>query len=172
MIKVSPETDDSIKSKIISVYERFLIYYSEPNQVNGDKLSLDVNHMLLMSDEMPIIKTLKLFPKENQDIEIFSMIKMQCNSFRKQSEKNQKDHSANRSQKEASHPENCLICLESFKSHGEDQNMLACNHKFHVKCVTKWFSKDSRCPICRCYFRIDLFCQIIEFLNLKSFNCK
>lgn len=35
------------------------------------------------------------------------------------------------------HSKTCSICFEDFKT-TEDLNVLACLHKFHRSCITKW----------------------------------
>lgn len=42
----------------------------------------------------------------------------------------------------------CSICLEYFKS-GELLTELPCRHFFHVECVSTWFQRSTRCPLCR-----------------------
>ena len=41
--------------------------------------------------------------------------------------------------------ENCVICLSNLF----DIVVLPCGHIFHKKCIKKWLSFSSNCPICR-----------------------
>lgn len=44
----------------------------------------------------------------------------------------------------------CPICLENTHSPNENHVVeLPCNHHFHGKCVSRWFSSHSQCPVCR-----------------------
>lgn len=42
----------------------------------------------------------------------------------------------------------CPVCMEEFK---RNESLLGtpCKHWFHSKCITKWFRKSTKCPICR-----------------------
>ena len=41
----------------------------------------------------------------------------------------------------------CSICLEDLS---DEIYTLECNHKFHTKCIIKWFRNDnSTCPLCK-----------------------
>lgn len=44
----------------------------------------------------------------------------------------------------------CPICLENMKLNEFKRNLPKCNHKFHKKCIDKWFNSksDKYCPIC------------------------
>ena len=51
------------------------------------------------------------------------------------------------------HPEVCSICLtgsESYESAPVEAETM-CRHKFHLKCLAKWFTHSQRneCPFCR-----------------------
>ncbi|KAF7270979.1 hypothetical protein GWI33_016091 [Rhynchophorus ferrugineus] len=43
----------------------------------------------------------------------------------------------------------CTICLNSFQ---RDQILkaLPCTHQYHSKCIDKWLSNHTTCPVCRC----------------------
>eukprot|EP00118_Oscarella_pearsei_P004750 m.20749 g.20749 ORF g.20749 m.20749 type:complete len:603 (+) comp28075_c0_seq2:217-2025(+) len=41
----------------------------------------------------------------------------------------------------------CAICFEKFSS--KNITRLECGHKFHKKCIDKWFERKSTCPKCR-----------------------
>ncbi|GBN65842.1 hypothetical protein AVEN_82879-1 [Araneus ventricosus] len=41
----------------------------------------------------------------------------------------------------------CSICLNSCKF--KRMLKLLCDHRFHKKCILKWFQVDIRCPLCR-----------------------
>ena len=49
------------------------------------------------------------------------------------------------------HPDECVICLDPGVNYA-----LPCTHKFHKKCILKWFKKvydqneELMCPICQC----------------------
>ena len=63
----------------------------------------------------------------------------------------------------------CSICLDKYKV-GEYKRKLTCGHKFHKKCIDKWFkySNDFRCPICRKnHADIKLVVKILENLKLE-----
>ncbi|ELP83492.1 hypothetical protein EIN_377170 [Entamoeba invadens IP1] len=42
-------------------------------------------------------------------------------------------------------PEICVIC----QTQTQDAVVLSCNHKFHKNCITDWFVRSDRCPICQ-----------------------
>ena len=49
---------------------------------------------------------------------------------------------------------NCVICLEPFDDNKEKTPLnkvstLPCGHKFHTECLTKWLTKENKCPLCR-----------------------
>lgn len=46
------------------------------------------------------------------------------------------------------HCEECALCLEAY-SPGEEVLKLQCGHLFHEACVTPWFSRSLRCPMCQ-----------------------
>ena len=58
--------------------------------------------------------------------------------------------------------ESCIICLDNFEEKDknrelkekEEVSVLECGHKFHTKCISKWFRKEQKCPICRMKFDI------------------
>ena len=43
-------------------------------------------------------------------------------------------------------PDQCSICLCMISN---NRKKLSCNHSFHGDCISKWLSRDVRCPICR-----------------------
>ena len=45
---------------------------------------------------------------------------------------------------------NCSICLKKFKIN-EWIHKTACNHTFHLNCLSQWILKNSdpNCPLCR-----------------------
>ncbi|XP_026383567.1 RING-H2 finger protein ATL77-like [Papaver somniferum] len=47
----------------------------------------------------------------------------------------------------------CSICLEEVPT-GTQVACLACEHKFHLACVWRWFMRSISCPLCR--FRLPL----------------
>ncbi|CAK8534998.1 unnamed protein product [Lathyrus sativus] len=42
----------------------------------------------------------------------------------------------------------CIICQEEFESK-ENVGILACDHVFHVGCITQWLLIKNKCPICK-----------------------
>ena len=53
-------------------------------------------------------------------------------------------------------PEKCSICYENLRSF-QIVRELSCGHKFHQKCVDKWFENKDTCPLCRyCLLDTDL----------------
>lgn len=42
----------------------------------------------------------------------------------------------------------CTICLDSYVVN-EGVRDLKCNHRFHKRCIDKWFKKSITCPVCR-----------------------
>ena len=42
----------------------------------------------------------------------------------------------------------CVICMSQFK-HGQHLRVLPCQHEYHTKCLARWFTMNSSCPICR-----------------------
>ena len=70
----------------------------------------------------------------------------------------------NRKNKITTINDKCSICLESLNimnkwarlskglstvSKFPDNLTLSCTHKFHYKCILKWFKFDNTCPLCR-----------------------
>ena len=41
----------------------------------------------------------------------------------------------------------CMICLEEFKEN-DICRIILCTHRFHDKCIQKWFDRKVKCPIC------------------------
>jgi hypothetical protein len=42
----------------------------------------------------------------------------------------------------------CMICLDDFQA-GDRLRVLPCFHRYHAACVDNWFSRSSRCPVCK-----------------------
>jgi len=42
----------------------------------------------------------------------------------------------------------CVICMSNFKN-GQRIRVLPCQHEYHSKCIARWFTMNSSCPICR-----------------------
>jgi hypothetical protein len=42
----------------------------------------------------------------------------------------------------------CVICMSPFKN-GQRIRVLPCQHEYHTKCIARWFTMNSSCPICR-----------------------
>ena len=48
--------------------------------------------------------------------------------------------------------EECTICYNNLVDPGKKVKTLLCKHKFHEKCIDKWFEENKRnetCPMCR-----------------------
>jgi hypothetical protein len=43
----------------------------------------------------------------------------------------------------------CSICRETLNSENKTSLTLDCDHTFHGKCISKWFTQSNQCPICR-----------------------
>lgn len=44
--------------------------------------------------------------------------------------------------------DDCSICLDSFKCR-QHSRRLHCSHIFHKKCIDRWLTKNTHCPVCR-----------------------
>lgn len=44
--------------------------------------------------------------------------------------------------------DDCSICLEEFKCR-QHCRKFGCSHVFHKKCIDKWLTKNTQCPVCR-----------------------
>ncbi|UJR31457.1 hypothetical protein I4U23_018947 [Adineta vaga] len=42
----------------------------------------------------------------------------------------------------------CVICMSHFKTNQRIRK-LPCQHEYHSKCIARWFTMNSSCPICR-----------------------
>eukprot|EP00756_Hemistasia_phaeocysticola_P022123 Hpha_TRINITY_DN15814_c0_g8::TRINITY_DN15814_c0_g8_i1::g.191691::m.191691 len=49
---------------------------------------------------------------------------------------------------EASHVENCAICLEDLRE-GDEAYLTDCYHIFHSACLTDWWWRNATCPLCK-----------------------
>jgi hypothetical protein len=43
----------------------------------------------------------------------------------------------------------CPICLKKLPINKNIKRLESCNHKFHIKCINTWLSKNNNCPTCR-----------------------
>lgn len=43
----------------------------------------------------------------------------------------------------------CVICLSEFTPNQHVKLLPKCNHGFHVRCIDRWLTSNSSCPICR-----------------------
>ncbi|KAK1403817.1 RING-type E3 ubiquitin transferase [Heracleum sosnowskyi] len=43
----------------------------------------------------------------------------------------------------------CVICLSEFTPNQRVKLLPTCNHGFHVRCIDRWLTSNSSCPICR-----------------------
>lgn len=41
----------------------------------------------------------------------------------------------------------CPICYDKIEQH--NCQITKCNHKFHTQCLSEWFKKNNKCPMCR-----------------------
>ena len=48
----------------------------------------------------------------------------------------------------------CSICLENFNN-DDEVRVLNCNHYYHDKCISKWFERNSKCPLCNKDMMVD-----------------
>lgn len=46
-------------------------------------------------------------------------------------------------------PGTCAICQDTIGTHEEASSLRNCSHHFHTSCITEWFSRSVRCPVCR-----------------------
>ena len=48
-------------------------------------------------------------------------------------------------------PSQCAICMSDF-CEAEELKVLPCSelHAFHTKCIQRWLTTHSTCPLCRC----------------------
>jgi len=44
--------------------------------------------------------------------------------------------------------DDCPICLDEFKCR-QHCRRFGCSHVFHKKCIDKWLTKNTQCPVCR-----------------------
>jgi len=42
----------------------------------------------------------------------------------------------------------CVICMSHFRNN-QHIRVLPCQHEYHSKCIARWFTMNSSCPICR-----------------------
>ena len=45
--------------------------------------------------------------------------------------------------------DDCSICLHTIAVSTTGCVEMSCSHKFHLKCIGTWLSKNSSCPLCR-----------------------
>lgn len=45
--------------------------------------------------------------------------------------------------------DDCSICFDIIDVKKTGQVDMSCSHKFHLKCIGTWLSKNSSCPLCR-----------------------
>lgn len=43
----------------------------------------------------------------------------------------------------------CVICLSEFTPNQRVKLLPKCNHGFHIRCIDRWLTSHSSCPICR-----------------------
>nr|XP_043616342.1 RING-H2 finger protein ATL56-like [Erigeron canadensis] len=48
----------------------------------------------------------------------------------------------------------CVVCLEVFKTGEKCKILPNCNHSFHGECIDSWLIQTGACPICRAYVAI------------------
>lgn len=60
----------------------------------------------------------------------------------------------------------CVICLSEFTLNQRVKLLPKCNHGFHVRCIDRWLTSHSSCPICRnCLFQT---CQKIMGCSIPN----
>lgn len=59
-------------------------------------------------------------------------------------------------EKEEEEEEVCPICLEKFEF-GDYVRRLPCLDLFHMDCIDKWLSENTKCPVCRIDCRQELY---------------
>jgi len=43
----------------------------------------------------------------------------------------------------------CSICQEQYQANTEVRVINHCSHKFHTRCIDRWFQRNVHCPVCR-----------------------
>ena len=54
----------------------------------------------------------------------------------------------------------CAICLEEFERMCTCDTR--CGHRFHVKCLVRWFATAENCPICRADLSVHVVTRSIS----------
>jgi hypothetical protein len=51
----------------------------------------------------------------------------------------------------------CVICLDALHTepNGTTLMRLPCMHLFHEECLTRWFGRSSKCPMCQVVVQLD-----------------
>ncbi|KAM7252722.1 hypothetical protein ACFE04_008231 [Oxalis oulophora] len=52
--------------------------------------------------------------------------------------------------------DDCVVCLDGFKTGQRCRKLEACGHVFHWRCVDTWLAKVAACPVCRTPVRVHL----------------
>jgi hypothetical protein len=52
---------------------------------------------------------------------------------------------------------NCIICYEEINDESFITDLPECHHMYHYKCISEWFKRESKCPLCKIdyYGRFD-----------------
>lgn len=48
--------------------------------------------------------------------------------------------------------EECVICLDEVETEWRD---LACQHRYHKRCIENWIVVSARCPLCMKYIKVN-----------------
>ena len=63
--------------------------------------------------------------------------------------------------------DDCPICLDEFKCR-QHCRRFGCSHVFHKKCIDKWLTKNTQCPVCRaCVQPLQPSTKSIRILRLR-----
>ncbi len=65
--------------------------------------------------------------------------------------------------------QDCTVCLREVSAGCEHAETLACGHRFHRKCVRRWFQRDATCPTCR--HRCDVLNHFPIVLHAFVWTC-
>ena len=51
-------------------------------------------------------------------------------------------------------PVQCVVCLHDIDPLSKQTLSLGCGHSYHLDCITKWFTTNTTCPVCRVNMKI------------------
>ena len=61
----------------------------------------------------------------------------------------------------------CIICLEPLTKNQNVSIILKCDHYYHSKCLSLWFTKKETCPLCNTNLDILLLAMVSHFITLS-----